>query len=113
MRTVTYHSVIDYIRAGRACGLGDHEISERLERGGWLESDIKDAFGLIGKMDGMPDAKLKDPAVCPPDHASVPPEPTPSDRLLNQRTPHSSAARFTMWFVILLVTFYAGFALMR
>lgn len=110
---MTYHSVIEYIRAGRACGLDDHEISERLKRGGWLDVDVIDAFTLAEKMDGVPDEKLKDPAICPPDHAGIAPEPSVTDRLLSQKTAHVSAVHFTMWFVILLVAFYAGVALTR
>jgi hypothetical protein len=110
---MTYHSVIDYIRAGRACGLNDREISERLKRGGWLELDISDAFGLVKKMDSVHPEKQKDPALCPPDQAQVAPEPGVTDRLLSRHMPHVSATRMTMWFVVLLVAFYAGFALMR
>lgn len=110
---MTYHSVIDYIRSGRACGLKDHEIGERLKRGGWLELDVSDAFDLVTKMEAVSPDKLKDPAVCPPDRAAYAPMANPTDRLLGQKTAHGSAARFTMWFVMLLVAFYAGFALMR
>ena len=106
---MTYHSVLEYIKAGRACGLGDHEIAERLKRGGWLEVDVTDAFELAGKMSEAE----KNPALCPPDHAEQAPAPKASDRLLARQTPHMSAMRFTMWFVILGVAFYAGFALMR
>ena len=105
---MTYHSVLDYIQTGRACGLDDHEIAERLKRGGWLEIDVKDAFELSAK---MKEAE-KNPAVCPPDHAEHTPTPRVSDRLLSQKTPHLSAMRFTMWFVILAVVFYTGFAFM-
>ena len=110
---MTYHSVIDFIRAGRACGLSDDEVGERLKRGGWLEVDVKDAFELVSKMESVPQDKQNDPVICPPDHAEQAPTPQVSDRLLSGSTPHLSASRVSMWLVLLLVAFYAGFALMR
>lgn len=109
---MTYHSVIDYIRAGRACGLNDHEIGEKLKKAGWLPVDVQDAFELGAKMEKVMDGHSSGP-VCPPDHIQEAPAPKPSDKLMSRKTPHISAARFTMWFTIILAVFYAGYALMR
>ena len=112
---MTYHSVIDYIRAGRACGLSDDNVTDRLIKSGWLEVDVKDAFELYGKLEKHPagDDKKKEPEVCPPDQAEHAPTPRAIESLMSQKTPHMSAMRFTMWFVIIMVVFYSGYAIMQ
>ncbi|HXV26518.1 MAG TPA: hypothetical protein VD862_00605 [Candidatus Paceibacterota bacterium] len=109
---MSHRAVLEYITAGRACGLTDHDIAVRLEGAGWTSADVQDAFTLAAKMDDVP-AKPEEKAWCPPDNARSAPVPTVKDKVLGSRTPRTSAVRYAAWLSVALVAFLFGFSIMR
>jgi hypothetical protein len=47
---MTYHGLLEYIRAAKALGAGDQQITDRLRAAGWYQVDIADALDLFMRM---------------------------------------------------------------
>lgn len=47
---MTYHALLDYIRAAKDCGASDVEITDRLHRAGWYKIDVQDALELYRRL---------------------------------------------------------------
>lgn len=92
---MTYHSLLEYIRAAKVAGANDGEISQRLTEAGWYTVDVQDALHLYGK--------LTAPRPATAVFASVPaPKPTFAKRLVPRHyDPHLVA--------VASVAFAAGF----
>jgi hypothetical protein len=47
---MTYHGLLEYIRAAKALGASDGQIMDRLRSAGWYQVDIQDALDLFVRM---------------------------------------------------------------
>jgi hypothetical protein len=47
---MTYHGLLEYIRAAKALGASDQQITDRLRGAGWYQADIADALDLFMRM---------------------------------------------------------------
>lgn len=47
---MTYHALLEYIRAAKDCGASDVEITGRLVKAGWYKVDVQDALELYRKL---------------------------------------------------------------
>lgn len=47
---MTYHGLLEYIRAAKALGASDRQITEKLRASGWYQVDIQDALDLFVRM---------------------------------------------------------------
>ena len=47
---MTYHALLEYIRAAKGAGARDGEITQQLTEAGWYTVDVQDALHLYGKL---------------------------------------------------------------
>jgi hypothetical protein len=47
---MTYHALLEFIRAAKDCGASDVDITERLQKAGWYRVDVQDALELYRRL---------------------------------------------------------------
>lgn len=63
---MTYHALLEYIRAAKDCGASDMEVAERLHRAGWYRIDVQDALELYRRLTANTTQSAYEPSGNPP-----------------------------------------------